>query len=110
MPEIAAADLAMLKMHTWPGNVRELENVAMRFAMGLGLDTPTSAASATDPASSDATLPEQTAAFEKLVLQKALAQSPGNLKAVYESLGISRKTLYDKIRKHDLGDINENQE
>ncbi|WP_424934165.1 helix-turn-helix domain-containing protein [Amaricoccus macauensis] len=32
----------------------------------------------------------------------ALAAHAGNLKATYEALGISRKTLYEKMQKHRL--------
>jgi len=41
-------------------------------------------------------------AFEKGVLALELARNRGGLKATYENLGLSRKTLYDKLRKHGM--------
>jgi two-component system C4-dicarboxylate transport response regulator DctD len=40
--------------------------------------------------------------FEKSVISGALLTHKGSLKAVYQSLGISRKTLYDKMRRYGL--------
>jgi two-component system C4-dicarboxylate transport response regulator DctD len=77
----------------WPGNVRELRNAADRFV--LGLDGGGRQAEA-------AGLAERVAEFERGVIANALVAHGGSLKPVYESLGISRKTLYEKMQKYGL--------
>ena len=47
-------------------------------------------------------LPDSVAAFEKGLIAAALAAHGGSLKPVYEALGISRKTLYEKMQKYGL--------
>lgn len=81
----------------WPGNVRELRNAADRFVLGLGLDDTSIA----DEAEGH-DLARRMADYERGVIAAALNAHRGNLKPVYEGLGISRKTLYDKMRKHGL--------
>ena len=81
----------------WPGNVRELRNAADRFVLGLGLDN---SAIADETAGRD--LAGRMADYERGVIAAALNAHRGNLKPVYEELGISRKTLYEKMQKHGL--------
>ena len=47
-------------------------------------------------------LAERVAEFERGVIASALVAHGGSLKPVYESLGISRKTLYEKMQKYGL--------
>ncbi len=47
-------------------------------------------------------LADKVAAFEKGLIANAIATYGGALKPVYESLGISRKTLYEKMQKFGL--------
>jgi two-component system C4-dicarboxylate transport response regulator DctD len=47
-------------------------------------------------------LAERVAGFERSVIAGAIAAHGGHLRRVYEQLGISRKTLYEKIQKHGL--------
>jgi two-component system C4-dicarboxylate transport response regulator DctD len=82
-----------------------LQNVALRYAMGLGLDIPGSPSLAMDVAGSGATLADQLAAVERQIIATVLRQHGGSLKATYEALGVSRKTLYDKIRKLGLAKL-----
>lgn len=88
------AVLSALAARDWPGNVRELRNAADRHV--LGLDGP-------DAAPVQATrLAETVAQYERSVIAGAIAAHRGRLRAVYETLGISRKTLYEKMQKHGL--------
>ena len=48
------------------------------------------------------TLADRIAAFEKSQIAAAISANGGRLKEAYESLGLSRKTLYDKMQKHGL--------
>ncbi|WP_295042885.1 sigma-54 dependent transcriptional regulator [uncultured Paracoccus sp.] len=97
--DVSAQILSSITDRDWPGNVRELRNAADRFGLGLGLDFDTSRS---DAEAGPVVLADRIAAFEKTVLATALAAHGGNLKAVYETLGLSRKALYLKIRRHGL--------
>jgi len=91
---------AILMARAWPGNVRELQNVAMRYALGFGLEPADTTLGAS--ASNNEDLPDRVATFERAIIQQTLLANNGRLKPTYEQLGISRKTLYEKIRKHGL--------
>jgi len=93
VPEVPPAFLSALGSRAWPGNVRELRNAADRFALGLGLDV------AGENAALPARLADRVAAFERREIEAALAAHGGALRPVYESLGLSRKSLYEKIQK-----------
>ncbi|WP_417767250.1 sigma-54-dependent transcriptional regulator [Stappia sp.] len=95
IPDASASYLAALMARDWPGNVRELRNVADRFVLGL---------EALDPLEAEVgrSLSERVAAYEKAVIAEELARNEGRLKATYEGLGLSRKALYEKIRRHGL--------
>lgn len=86
--------LADLSARDWPGNVRELRNAADRFVLGLDW---MQAAGPEAPR-----LADRVAGFERSVIAGAIAAHRGHLRKVYESLGISRKTLYEKMQKHGL--------
>lgn len=98
VPEIPGAILTAVTARDWPGNVRELRNAADRFALGLDLDigSPTSGAPEGD------TLADRMAAHEKSLIVASLAAHGGSLRETYESLGLSRKALYEKMQKHGL--------
>jgi two-component system, NtrC family, C4-dicarboxylate transport response regulator DctD len=87
--------LADLAVRDWPGNVRELRNAADRFV--LGLDWMPGASGPDVPR-----LADRVAGFERSVIAGAIAAHGGRLRRVYEQLGISRKTLYEKMQKHGL--------
>ncbi|RUT31319.1 sigma-54-dependent Fis family transcriptional regulator [Arsenicitalea aurantiaca] len=97
--EVPPAIIAAIAERDWPGNVRELRNAADRFALGLGLQfedgRPT-------PAEAPTRLVDRVAEFERQVIASALMAHGGSLKPVYESLGISRKTLYEKMQRYAL--------
>jgi two-component system, NtrC family, C4-dicarboxylate transport response regulator DctD len=96
VPQQTIADIAR---RDWPGNVRELRNAADRFVLGLGLSP---AEETGNGAVQTARLADRVADYERGVIAGALAASGGSLKPVYESLGISRKTLYEKMQKYGL--------
>jgi len=94
---------AQLMAHGWPGNVRELQNAAERFALGLELGlgpAPGQPAAAELP--SGGSLNEHVEAFERALIAAELARPHGSLRSLAEALGIPRKTLHDKLRKHGL--------
>jgi two-component system C4-dicarboxylate transport response regulator DctD len=101
IPELDGGLFAALAAYDWPGNVRELRNAADRFVLGLehvvpGHVTTGSGGPAQGP------LSERLEAVEKSILEAELRRQGGSLKATYEALGLSRKTLYDKLQRHGL--------
>jgi two-component system C4-dicarboxylate transport response regulator DctD len=95
-PDVPGDLLAVLSAREWPGNVRELRNWAERLVLGLEADLAGPAAGLSGK------LADRVAAFEKTVLMAELQASGGSLRKVYERLGLSRKTLYEKMQRHGL--------
>jgi DNA-binding NtrC family response regulator len=97
-PAIHSDTLILLLQHDWPGNVRELQNPAFRYALGLDLGI-----GAIDREVGKAPLSTRLAQLEKQLIHNELQRYDGDLKATYRSLGISRKTLYDKMHRYGSG-------
>ena len=96
--EVPPDVISAIAQREWPGNVRELRNAADRFV--LGLDAGPGDASALREDSER--LADKVAAFERSIIAGAIAAHGGALRPVYEMLGISRKTLYEKMQKYGL--------
>lgn len=100
IPEITPALMAEFMSYDWPGNVRELRNVVDRWVLGLGVglspDIPV-------PSFSNETdLSSQMANVERSLIAAALNSNGGSIKKTYEQLGVSRKALYEKMKKYQL--------
>lgn len=95
LPGIDTDLLGALAARDWPGNVRELRNVAERFVLGLS-DT------LGDAPTGEQSLADRLSQYEKALIAAAISAHGGRLKETYESLGLSRKGLYDKMQKHGL--------
>lgn len=95
-----------LQSHTWPGNIRELENVILRFAAENNLDffTPVTLKENSFVAapSENLTLKEQLQHCERNILVKSLTEHRWNKSKVAKKMGISRATLFRKLRELNL--------
>ena len=93
-----------LKKWSWPGNVRELQHSMERaviLAEGkiiTGDSFQFASAASHRSASFDGSLDE----VEARLIAYALKKNGGNMSAVASQLGISRQTLYNKIKKYGL--------
>ncbi|CAB3739024.1 C4-dicarboxylate transport transcriptional regulatory protein DctD [Achromobacter deleyi] len=99
IPDMPADIKHHLLTHDWPGNVRELAHFAERFVLGV-LNAPTSTAPVQDTA--PGTLPEKMERIEAQLIREALTAHQGDVRATLETLGIPRKTFYDKLQRHGI--------
>lgn len=100
---LSAERLHSLMAHDWPGNVRELRNLAERYVLlGEACTFDFENRPITDNDVQPMNLPEQVAQFEKMLIHTELARHGGSINDTLESLGLPRKTLYDKMKKYDL--------
>lgn len=97
-PDIPADILIDMANRRWPGNVRQLRNVADQFALGLVSQNDR----ILNKDNEGRRLFERVAAYEKSVISAELYAHKGVLKDTYESLGLSRKSLYEKMQKYNL--------
>jgi len=108
---ISTGIMDQLMNHHWPGNVRELQN-ALRQYVALGKLDLAPAKSPRDPItplSSDSPFPTEDGAlqdmvkvYEKKVISLALQRHHWHRSKAAESLGINRRTLFKKMKQHDL--------
>ncbi|UVK84914.1 sigma-54-dependent Fis family transcriptional regulator [Pseudomonas sichuanensis] len=100
-PERLAADvLTMLERHPWPGNLRELVSV-MQVALALAGHQPVGVEHLPDSFLAEA---GENAVQEHTPndLGELLRQANGNLSSVARALGVSRTTLYKRLRARGL--------
>ena len=114
VPRLHRGFLDRLQSHSWPGNVRELANF-MRRVMALSgtLEIDAGCFEKEFDGSQRSSFPVQTQAppmlagtpireIEKLHLESTLALTDGNRTHAAEMLGISLRTLRNKIREYGL--------
>jgi two-component system C4-dicarboxylate transport response regulator DctD len=102
VPPLSPERMHSLVTYAWPGNVRELRNLAERYVLlGEGCTFDFENRPITDT-STDLSLPEKVDQFEKMLIQAELSRCGGSIKETLVSLGLPRKTLYDKMKKYDL--------
>jgi DNA-binding NtrC family response regulator len=118
----------LLEMYDWPGNVRELENAVCsamimcegdtitvddlpprirgevdELALGPDASSAIRIGDITKMPLADA-VKEATERLEKRMIISSLADNNSNRTATAESLGISRKSLFNKMQQYGLGD------
>jgi DNA-binding NtrC family response regulator len=102
--------LERLQQHDWPGNIRELENLIRRVlalssgpVIGLevlgGYDFNGAAPPAPAPVEPGLTLRE----LERQLVERTLEATGGNRTRTADLLGVSLRTVRNKIREYGLG-------
>ncbi|HOU93018.1 MAG TPA: helix-turn-helix domain-containing protein, partial [Polyangiaceae bacterium] len=104
-PELSRAALAKLSRCSWPGNVRQLENVLTRalvMAQGDRIAARDVELSADCVAPSRPLDRQGFAQQEAQAIAAALAEHRWNVAEVARALGVSRPTLYRRLKAHGL--------
>jgi len=99
-----------LAAHPWPGNIRQLKNVVANAvilsdgpeirSIDLGDSLPTGEIELEGDLPT--TVARHVADLERRIIQNVLGRNGGNISRSAAQLGISRKTLYEKIRRQSL--------
>jgi DNA-binding NtrC family response regulator len=106
IPSLLPAARAALRDHSWPGNIRELRNRLER-ALGLNEGATQIAAAALFPESRllaspnllASSLAEARERAERLQIEEAIRQTGGEIGKAATLLGVSRTTLWEKMRR-----------
>jgi len=104
---LSRSAMALLMRHTWPGNVRELENAIEHAFVRCGGDVIMSddlpgTLRADQPTEGIAQAEDPLRAGERSVLEATLNSVNGNKRKAAQLLGISRTTLWRKMKRHRL--------
>lgn len=97
--------LDAIEAYQWPGNVREMENfikraVIMANESQIGLEDLGLQAQIEKP--QPVNLRQVRDEAERMAIVRAMNRVDGNISEAAQLLGISRPTLYDLIKRHDL--------
>ena len=95
-----------LKEHPWYGNIRELEHAIEKAVIISDSGVLTDAhfhfpKKSLSPAAEESVV-ETLEDMELVMIRKAIDKHGGNLSAVASQLGITRQTLYNKMKKYGL--------
>ena len=110
-PVITEKEIQRLIATHWTENIRQLrQHAELRVLTQIkqpSLDGDTGEQSDADERDmsieeQQQSLNQRTDSFEQIILIEALHRHQGRLKEVQQELQVSRKTLYDKLRKHQL--------
>ncbi len=110
-PELTPPALALLADYAFPGNVRELKNIIERALIesrGRAIEPahlrllpapPRRPAAAAPVAESAAPLPLNLEAAEQALIQRALAETEGNVAEAARLLGVNRSRIYRRFQQ-----------
>jgi len=103
-PELKINHQAYVKLmrYTWPGNIRELQNTIEKAVILSESNTIRPDDLYLKPPVTNI-LPESLPTLEEMeekLFNMAIEKNNGNLTAAAEQLGITRQTLYNRLRKH----------
>jgi len=110
VPAIHPEVMTALERYAWPGNVRQLENTLQRLSLLAGEGSITPAVLAADEGlvrmlgepESPAAPPRSIEQSERRQIAEVLREAKGNRSRAARMLGVSRATIYRKIKQYGL--------
>ncbi len=100
---LTASACEKLTAHSWYGNIRELEHAIEKAVIICdGNSIPAEMFQLVQKTEIQQTEASTLEEMEKAMIRKALDKCRGNLSAVASQLGITRQTLYNKMKKFGL--------
>jgi DNA-binding NtrC family response regulator len=107
VPGISEEALKILQNYSWPGNIRELNNVIERAVIlcpggNITADDLTADIKFGVPSPASKSNRQSLAEMEREHILQILQTTEGNKTRAAEILGISKKTLYHKLREYEL--------
>lgn len=101
--KISQLAIKKLMKHEWPGNIRELQHTIEKAVILSDGDMlrPEDFVFRT-PGKKMHGVPQTLEDMERNLIEDALDRQNGNLTAAADQLGISRQTLYNKIKRYDI--------
>ncbi|NOU59003.1 sigma-54-dependent transcriptional regulator [Marinifilum caeruleilacunae] len=103
--ELNKAALTKLEKHKWPGNIRELQHVMEKTViLNDSVNLQAEDILIGESLKKKELMPDSFNLLdnEKVLIEKAIQFTGGNMSLAAKELGINRSTLYDKIKKYDL--------
>ncbi len=98
-----ARTIDKLESYSWPGNVRELQHsIEKAVILCDGNSLKPSDFIFRNASESDVVLNGTLEEVEMKLIEKAIQFNNGNMSAAANQLGVTRQTLYNKLRKHGL--------
>ncbi|MEW6355921.1 MAG: sigma-54 dependent transcriptional regulator [Planctomycetota bacterium] len=102
--------LSQMLAYAWPGNIRELKNAVERMTITAhqGLAGPFSMDENFGPSrmlslpATPGLLRDEMERTERAVIEQALREHGGEVTAACQALGISRRALYERMKKYGL--------
>jgi transcriptional regulator with PAS, ATPase and Fis domain len=119
IPSVSGELLSQISVYNWPGNVRELENYVENIVNFNGHSSFSITNPIVDQQKEKEVLSDQNQAIEngmhnddfanmtleeieKITIKECFDKLEGNITQVSRKLGISRTTLYSKMKKYNL--------
>jgi two-component system C4-dicarboxylate transport response regulator DctD len=110
VPTVPEETLAEMTHHPWPGNVRELKNAVERLVItardgtvgGFVPDMHFDAERLLSLPAGAGRLREEMERVEKAVIEAVLKECHGEINASWQALGISRRALYERMKRYGL--------
>jgi len=110
VPAVPEATLADMMRYPWPGNVRELKNAVERMVItardgtagGFSPDMMGDSGRLLSLPPGEGLLRDELEKLERRLIEGALKENKGEINPTWHALGISRRALYERIRKYGL--------
>jgi two-component system C4-dicarboxylate transport response regulator DctD len=110
VPNIPEETLGQMLRHEWPGNVRELKHAVQRMVITsqdgvagpFAPDESFASSRLLSLPASPGLLHDELERTERTVIEMALREQRGEVSATAQALGISRRALYERMKKYGL--------